>query len=88
MLYRLVLSIELGTVQTWTGRVDPAWKFKYTTAARVNYIVFEKSETFNRQGTGFHKLDVDIFILIITCSKFLVPSKMEIILNYKFLSKH
>ena len=33
-MHRLVLSIELGTVQTGTGKVDPAWKFKYTTAAR------------------------------------------------------
>ena len=29
-----VLSIELGTVQTGTGKVDPARKLKCTTAAR------------------------------------------------------
>jgi len=34
MLLWLVLSIELGTVQTGTGKVDPARKFKCTTAAR------------------------------------------------------
>ena len=33
-MHRLVLSIELGTVQTGTGKVDQAWKFKYTTAVR------------------------------------------------------
>ena len=26
--------VQLGTVQTWTGKVDPARKFKSTTAAR------------------------------------------------------
>ena len=31
LLHRLVLSIELGTVQTGTRKVDPAWKFKCTT---------------------------------------------------------
>jgi len=39
-LHRLVLSIELGTEQTRTGKVDPARKFKCTPAAReevVNY---------------------------------------------------
>ena len=35
LLHRLVLSIELGTVQTGTGKVDPTRKFKCTTAARV-----------------------------------------------------
>ena len=34
LLRRLVLSIELGTVQTGTGMVDLARKFKCTTAAR------------------------------------------------------
>ena len=41
LLHRLVLSIELGTVQTGTGKVDTARKFKCTTAARakleINY---------------------------------------------------
>ena len=32
LLHRLVLSIELGTVQTGNGNVDPARKFKCTTA--------------------------------------------------------
>ena len=35
LLHRLVLSIELGTVQTGKGKVVPAQKFKCTTAARV-----------------------------------------------------
>ena len=35
LLHRLVLSIELGTVQTGTWKVDPARKFKCTTAARL-----------------------------------------------------
>ena len=35
LLHRLVLSIELGTVQTGNGKADPAQKFKCTTAARV-----------------------------------------------------
>jgi len=34
LLHRLVLSINLGTVHTGTGQVDPARKFKCTTAAR------------------------------------------------------
>ena len=34
MLHRLVQSIELGTVQTGTGKVDTARKFKCTKAAR------------------------------------------------------
>ena len=34
LLHRLVMSIELGTVQTGTGKVDMARKFKCTTAAR------------------------------------------------------
>jgi len=35
LLHWLVLSIEQGTVQTGTGKVDPARKFKCTTAARA-----------------------------------------------------
>ena len=35
LLHRLVLSIELCTVQTGTGKVDPDRKFKCTTSARV-----------------------------------------------------
>ena len=35
LLHQLVLSIELGTVQTGIGKIDPARKFKCTTAARV-----------------------------------------------------
>ena len=34
LLHQLVLSIELVTVQTGTGKVDPARKFKCTIAAR------------------------------------------------------
>ncbi len=34
LVNRLVLSIELDTVQTGTGMVDPARKLKCTTAAR------------------------------------------------------
>ena len=34
LFHRLVLSIELGTVKTGIGKVDPALKFKCTTAAR------------------------------------------------------
>ena len=30
------MSLELGTVQTGTGKVDPTRKFKCTTAAREN----------------------------------------------------
>ena len=42
MKHRLVLSIELGTVQTGTGKIDPALKFKCTTApvtSKVGYIL-------------------------------------------------
>ena len=35
LLHLLVLSIELGRVQTGTRKVDPARKFKCTTAAHV-----------------------------------------------------
>ena len=38
MGHRLALSIELGTAQTGTGKVDTAMKFKCTTAARACYI--------------------------------------------------
>ena len=34
LLHQLVLSIELVTVQTGTGKVDPARNFKCTIAAR------------------------------------------------------
>ena len=37
-LHGPVLSIELGTVQTGTGKVDPAQKFKCTRAARDHHI--------------------------------------------------
>ena len=33
-MHRLALSIELSTVQSGTGKVDPARKFKFTMAAR------------------------------------------------------
>ena len=36
LLHRIVLSIELGTGQTGTGKVDSTRKFKCTTAAREN----------------------------------------------------
>ena len=36
-LFAPSLSIELDTVQTGTGKVDPAWKFKCTTAERGFY---------------------------------------------------
>ena len=45
LLHRLVLSIELGTVQTGTGKVDPARKFKCTTAARDIYSIVSKQYT-------------------------------------------
>ena len=35
---RLVLSLELGTVQTRAGKVDTARKFKCTTAARFENL--------------------------------------------------
>ena len=38
MLHRLVLSTELGTVQTGTGKVDPARKFICSAAARDIYL--------------------------------------------------
>ena len=48
LLHRLVLSIELGTVQTGTGKVDPSRKFKFTTAARgggmLRLRVYDKKE--------------------------------------------
>ena len=37
--HRLVLFIELGTVQTGTGKVDLTRKFKCTTAARDKAIL-------------------------------------------------
>ena len=42
LLHRLVLFLELGTVQTGTGKIDPALKFKCTTApvtSKVGYIL-------------------------------------------------
>ena len=48
---RLVLSIELGTVQTGTRKVDPARKFNSTTAARdIIYIeyIYERRALFKR----------------------------------------
>ena len=40
LLHRLVLSIKLSTVQTRIGKVDPARKFKCTTAARNFASIF------------------------------------------------
>ena len=34
-MHRLVLTLKLGTVQTGTGKVDPARKLKCTTATRA-----------------------------------------------------
>ena len=39
LLHRLVQFIELGTVQTGTGKVDPARKFKFTTAGLVLRLI-------------------------------------------------
>ena len=39
LLHRLVLSIELSTVKTWTGKVNLVRKLKCTTAARVHIIL-------------------------------------------------
>ena len=44
LLYRLVLSIEPGTVQTGTGMVNPARKFKCTTASREIDLLLTKSK--------------------------------------------
>ena len=42
LLHQLVLSIELGIVQTGTGKVDPARKFKCTKAARGSDEIMPK----------------------------------------------
>ena len=54
LLHRLVLSIELGTVQTETVKVDPARKFKCTTAARDrdNFTDFIKMYFLNSSFTA------------------------------------
>ena len=41
LMHRLVLSIELGTVQAGTGMVDLARKLKCTMAARARRILVE-----------------------------------------------
>ena len=41
-IYSLFTLCPGNSVQTGTGKVDPAWKFKYTTAARgVNDVLSE-----------------------------------------------
>ena len=54
LLHRLVLSIELGTVQTETVKVDPARKFKCTKAARDrdNFTDFIKMYFLNSSFTA------------------------------------
>jgi len=63
LLHRLVMSIELGAVQTGTGKVDPARKFKCTTAARVysfNSLFFLQVSVFvgNYQGV-WNRREID-----------------------------
>ena len=53
LLHLLVLSIELGTVQIGTGKVDPARKFKCTTAARERYIA-QKMEILIQQDECYN----------------------------------
>ena len=44
LLHRLFLSIELITVQTGTAKVDPARKFKCTTAALIVYVEYSNDD--------------------------------------------
>jgi len=58
LLHRLVLSIELGTVQTGTGKVEPAWKFKCITAARAVSVI--SSDPARQDGNSRLKVVVEI----------------------------
>ena len=53
LLHRLVLSIELSTVQTGTGKVYPVRKFKRTTTARDPTVLIP---------LYFHTLKVQILL--------------------------
>ena len=64
MLHRLFLSIKPGTVQSRTGKVDPARKFKCTTAARgsKNYI-FEKPLKTGFKNTYLYGVYIELKII-------------------------
>ena len=65
MLHRLVLSIELGTVQTGTGKIYPARKFICTTAALEVDIGSDVRVTLSGESPEI-KRTVPFFILIQT----------------------
>ena len=60
LLHWQVLSKELGTVQTGTGKVDPARKFKCTPAARV--YVAKKSELENQ--SLWQRLNSSVYVFL------------------------
>ena len=72
---RLVLSIEPGTVQTWTGTVDPAWKFKCTTASRERGIKRENREFLKSLKLRFSKIINTLNYRTFHCSFFVLSSK-------------
>ena len=65
LLHRLVLSIELGIVQTGTGKVDPARKFKCTTASReLNVPVFlDKFTSVPFKPSSLCRKDLERFVI-------------------------
>ena len=69
LLHRLVLSIELGTVQTGTGKVDPARKFKCGCPCHFCGVQLEvnrtklKSKTLN--SSKFLNLNIYIFRIVL-----------------------
>ena len=69
LLHRLVLSIELGTVQTGTGKVDPARKFKCGCPYHFCGMQLEvnrtklKSKTLN--SSKFLNLNIYIFRIVL-----------------------
>ena len=67
MLHRLVLFIELGTVQTGSRKIDPARKFKCTTAALVILVrnIKTRGATMSQSYSSLtHRFHLKSFFLI------------------------
>ena len=95
-LHRLVLSIVLGAVQTGTGKVDPARKFKCNTAAREplfwNWFKLNKQHLKNKLGNSplqwkfrslFTIFVIDLIILVPSSPN--TSQSQELILWHKLL---
>jgi len=83
LLHRQVLFIELGTVQTGTGKVDPARKFKCTTVALAKFTKW--NNCFHLQGPA---RTMQSFTIVYKYSFFSgnpVPSTLYFLIYQEFL---